>query len=135
MKNKKAQTWSIDLIMGVVLFLLLIVIIYALLRAEVPRETQLRTSADQVYGKLDNNPTSGVPQIVRGNSLSEDQLKILYAMDYEELKAKLGITGEVCILIVDDFGGIVEITGVSRSSYSIGEGTELEIADGIYCGQ
>lgn len=130
--GKRGQTWSLDLIIGVVLFLLILVVVYSLLAAKPNQENDLRTEADNIVTKIDsvNNPTQTLPKVIQGNSLSEDELKKLYGMSYDELKAELGITGEFCIMVVDDFGSIIPI----NNSLSVGSGEDLEISDGVYCG-
>jgi hypothetical protein len=132
-KNKKAQTWSIDLVLGVVIFLLIVIIIYALIASRPARENQLRDDADRIYSKLDSksNTNDGVPKIVDGNTISRTELEKLYAQDYETLKQKLGITSDFCILLVTDNNGIINTTNGS----SIGKGQDILIGNSTYCGE
>jgi len=130
--KKKGQAWSLDLIIGVVLFLLILVVVYSLLSSKPTQNNELRSDADKIFTKMDaiNNPSQNLPKVVQGNSLSEDELVKLYGLSYDELKAELGVTDEFCIVVVDDFDSIIEI----NSSYSVGSGEDLSIGEGIYCG-
>lgn len=130
--RKKGQAWSLDLIIGVVLFLLILVVVYSLLSSKPTQNNELRSDADKIFTKMDaiNNPSQNLPKVVQGNSLSEDELIKLYGLSYDELKAEMGVTEEFCIVVVDDFDSIIVI----NNSYSVGSGEDLSIGDGIYCG-
>jgi len=130
--KKKGQAWSLDLIIGVVLFLLILVVVYSLLSSKPTQNNELRSDADKIFTKMDaiNNPSQNLPKVIQGNSLSEVELAKLYGLSYDELKAGMGVTGEFCIVVVDDFDSIIEI----NNSYSVGSGEDLSIGDGIYCG-
>ncbi len=130
--EKKGQTWSLDLIIGVVLFLLLLVIVYSLLSTKPTQETVLRSDADKILTRLDsvNNPAEKLPKVISGNDISSEELAVLYSMSYDELKAEFGAKGEFCIVVVDDFDSLVQV----NNSYSIGTGSDLLIGEGIYCG-
>ena len=141
-KGKKAQTWSVDLIIGVVIFLLLIVIIYSLIVSSPQNENKLRTEADTIYNKLEaqRNPESSLPTFIKGNTLSLEDLALLSdeaQYTYEKIKAELGIAGDFCIVLVDRYGGIMN---VSSERTAIGSGSDLTIGydesgTPILCGQ
>ncbi|MGV8168455.1 MAG: hypothetical protein ACP5N3_00195 [Candidatus Nanoarchaeia archaeon] len=130
--NKKAQTWSIDLVLGVIIFLLVIIIIYALLVSKPASNDQLRDDGDKIYSKLDSKSSGedGVPNIVQGNSLSAEELENLYKEDYDTLKTKLGITNDFCIIVVTDNNEIIN----TAEGSSMGNGKDIEIGDNVYCG-
>ena len=121
-KGKKAQTWSVDLIIGVVLFLLIIVIVYSLIASSPQSEQRLRTEADNIYGKFEEqrNPGSDLPTFIKGNTISLEELEQLSTMNYQEIKTRLGITSDFCIVLVDQYGGIIN---VSSNKTAIGSGT------------
>jgi hypothetical protein len=131
--NKKAQTWSVDLVLGVVIFLLVIVVIYSLIASRPARDNQLRDDADRIYSKLSNGSTGSdnVPKVLNGNSISKEDLAKLYGQNYDELKAELGIKGDFCIIVVTDQNGIINTTNGS----SIGNKKDIVIGDKIYCGE
>ncbi|MGV8162726.1 MAG: hypothetical protein ACP5N2_05350 [Candidatus Nanoarchaeia archaeon] len=130
--NKRAQTWSIDLVLGVVIFLLVVIVIYSLIASRPVQESQLRDDADKIYSRLDtrSDKNDQVPKIIEGNSISYEELENLYAEDYDTLKAKLGITTDFCIIVVTDNNGIINMT----SGQSIGNGEDVILGNNIYCG-
>lgn len=131
-KKKRGQTWSVDLVIGVVIFLLLVVVFYSLFAVDRGEYTVLREEADYALGALSqgSSTVTGVPKIIQGQRLNQTELQALYATDYATLKAQLGITSDFCIVVVDDTGGLVQVGG----KYSQGTGSDLELAEGIFCG-
>ncbi len=131
-RNKKAQTWSVDLVLGVVIFLLVIVVIYSLIASRPVKDNQLRDDADRIYSKLSNESTNNdnIPQIINGNSISQDDLANLYGQNYTELKSKLGIKYDFCIIVVTDQNGIISTTNGS----SLGNKKDIVIGNKMYCG-
>jgi hypothetical protein len=129
--GKRAQTWSVDLVLGVVIFLLIIVIIYSLIASRDTNNSQLRDDADKIYLYLNENDNNrNLPNVVNGSTLSEEELTKLYRMDYNELKQTLGITSDFCIIVVTDNNALVNVSGKS----SIGNGEDVLLAPNIYCG-
>jgi hypothetical protein len=129
--GKRAQTWSVDLVLGVVIFLLIIVIIYSLIASRETNNSQLRDDADKIYLYLNENDNNrNLPNVVNGSTLSEEELTKLYRMDYNELKQTLGITSDFCIIVVTDNNALVNVSGKS----SIGNGEDVLLAPNIYCG-
>ncbi len=130
-QNKKAQTWSVDLVLGVVIFLLIVVIIYSLIASNPSNKTELRDDADKIYLYLNENENSkDISNLINGSEISEDELIELYNMDYDELKAKLGITSDFCIVLISDNNAIVTVDG----KHSIGNGEDVLIGPNTYCG-
>lgn len=137
MKNKRnAQAISLDLIIGVVIFLLILIVVYSVINAETPKEKKLRIYADSVVAKLEKGIAQGanLPGILNEDELDESELDKLYGMDYQEVKRRLGLPGntEVCIVVVDDLGAIKEYNN-SISSFG-NEDDNLTISSGIICG-
>lgn len=140
MNSKKAQTWSVDLVVGVVIFLLIVVVVYALITSSKEKDGELRLQNEQVLASFDkeNNNSVGVPGILDGENLDLEALKELYSnsANYEEFKSKLGIQGDFCIVVIDDTGGIIELDTVSGANLSFGNVNDsLTIANGKLCGQ
>jgi len=137
---KKAQTWSVDLIVGVVIFLLIVIVMYALLTQNDDDDLELRAQIDVVAAGIDtkNNATTSVPGVIDEENIDMDAIRELYAQgaSYGEIKERLGIKSEFCLMLIDDTGGIIEINdtaGDSRLSYG-NESHALTIADGRVCG-
>lgn len=139
MKNNKAQTWSIDIVIGVVLFLVLVVVVYTLVASSPAGNIELRRNADTLYAKFDGlrNQDENIPNIFTGNVLSEEELDKLTQKEYEQIKNALGITGDFCIVITTPQQGIQNITS-NKMTYG---NPNHELAIGqiddttIYCGE
>jgi hypothetical protein len=130
--NKKAQTWSVDLVLGVVIFLLIVVIIYSLIASKPSKETQLRDDADKIYLYLNENENNkNIPHLINGSTISEDELSELYNTSYEQLKSELGINSDFCIVVISENNAIVTVDGKT----SIGNGKDVLIGPNTYCGE
>lgn len=131
--DKKGQTWSVDLVLGVVIFLLVVVLIYSLIASSTTKESQLRDDADKIYLYLNENENNlNIPNVVNGSSISQEELDLLFSEDYDILKEKLGITSDFCIILITDNNALVpNSTGGKRS---IGNGEDVMIAPNTYCG-
>ena len=129
---KKGQTISLDLIIGVVLFLTIVVVLYAVFQANSDEERSLKNQGDRIEALLDSQVTPNrinPPQVSDGIELSENNLQALFAMDYEDVKQELGLTDDFCLVVVDDTGGLVDI---GSEDFGFGNG-EVSISDGIFC--
>lgn len=132
--NLKAQTWSIDIVIGVVLFLVIIVVVYTLIASSSMREIELMRDVDNIYSKLDGSKGThiGVPSFFSGNVITQEGIDELLAQEYENLKVALGIRGDFCIVITYAHGGIHDLNENKRSYGDSSHG--VEISSGIYCG-
>jgi len=113
-KRGQGQSWSLDIILAFVIFVLIIGIFYALLSNNKKDDTNdLTLESGTVINNLDsaNGQNTTLTIIDKGN-LDRNKAEILYASDYETLKKQLGIKGEFCIYIVDQEGVYSEINGV-----------------------
>ncbi len=137
-KNKHGQTWSVDLIVGVVVFMLVIVILYAILSTDPGEEQALRQEADVVHAKL-NAETSdpGIEHLVSGQRIDTIGMQQIYNMDYDELKSLLGVQGDFCIVVVNDDNRIIPVHDGTRYYLSAGSDQhDLFITDtGLLCGE
>ena len=134
-KSAKAQAWSLDLIVGVVIFILVVVVLYSVLSTETSDEKKLREQADSVAAKIEEkvaNPL-GLPGLIVDDNINESALLVLYenSTNYDEIKARMGIQNDFCILIVDELGGIVTVG--NRTSFGNSE-DNLSMSQGIICG-
>jgi len=112
-KRGQGQSWSLDIILAFVIFVLIIGIFYALLSNSSKDKTRdLTLESSTVINNIDaaNGQTTNLTIIDKGN-LDKDKAGALYASDYETVKKTLGIQGEFCIYIVDQDGVYSEING------------------------
>ena len=67
--------------------------------------------------------------LVQSNELSEDKVKSLSNMDYDEFKHTLGLKSDFCIYFEDANGNLIKIDGVEH-----GIGSEKIKINGKPCG-
>lgn len=110
-KRGHGQSWSMDIILAFVVFVLIVGIFYALLSNNRGDKTSEITSESRtVVSNLDmaNGQNSALTIINRG-SIDPFRLEDLYDSDYNELKRQLGIRGDFCIYIVDQYGNLITV--------------------------
>jgi len=119
---RKAQAWSLDLIIGVLIFMVAAGIVISLLT---DRDNQdpapLRVESEVVATKL---VTQEDLQIAPGNQLNMAALYALAAnatKDYDATRGKLGVQNEFCIYLQDEEGNLIFIKDPS----------DLDESDGI----
>lgn len=137
-KKRKAQAISLDLVIGAVVFLLILVVVYSVLNSDQPEQKHLRTQADSVEARLERNVAlgAGLPPVFKRGAINETALGQLYESDYDDIKTKLGLPGnmDVCIVVIDGIGSI-KTFGEDKASFGDDSG-DLNISNtGIQCGQ
>lgn len=106
--NSKAQTWLIDIALGVIIFLAAFFVFYALLNANPSsKATSLKEEASTVIKQVASEEAP--LRIVDGNVVNVSKLNQLKNFSYEELKRTLRIEGDFCIYLEDEKGNIVLI--------------------------
>ncbi len=140
----RGQSWSMDLIIGVVIFLLAIGVIYAVLTSKAKEDiTPLRIESEVVATKLVNSePTqSNELVIISNNQLDLAKLNTITEKaqtpeGYEALKTQLGIKSDFCIVLLDERGNVVYLTDNAGKQYTgIGPNDENFKISGTPCGQ
>ena len=124
----RGQVWSVDVIIGVVIFISILTVFYAIL-SESGEDVNalLRANADTVIIRFTQDPDLRV--LEGNNKLNLSRLELVGNHSYERLKEKLGIQGEFCIYLEDEFGRLVTIgnkTGIGNPQLNI---------SGTPCGQ
>jgi len=127
--NPKAQSWSVDITLGVIVFITAFFIFYSLLNANPSSKTSnLKEDASLVIKQIasDEAPL----RIIDGNEINVSRLNELKNLSYEELKRRLRIEGDFCIYLENDKGDLVLI----NSSYK-GVGSPDINLSGTPCSQ
>lgn len=118
----KAQSWSIDITLGVFVFIAAIFIFYALLNAN--QNTKANTLKEEASTVIKQVASEDAPvSIVNNrevNAAKLKELKNLQTENYDELKRKLRIDGDFCIYMEDENGNIVLIQDESGGYKGIG---------------
>lgn len=110
---KKAQSWSIDIALGVIIFIGAFFIFYALLNSNPnTKANDLREEASIVIKQVTSE--GSLIRVVDGNEINISKLNELKNLSYDELKKRLRIEGDFCIYLEDDKGNLVLINNSYR---------------------
>lgn len=118
-KIKKAQSWSVDIAIGIIVFMAAFFVLYALLgQNPAAKVSSLKEEASNIIKQL---ISGGYPlRIVDDNEINISKLNELKNLSYDELKIQLRAEGDFCIYFEDDKGNIVLI---NNSYKGIGSGS------------
>jgi hypothetical protein len=131
---RKGQTYSMDLIIGAVIFILLVVVFLALLLVNRSQDTDLRSQIDSIFNGFDTQSTSsGAIKIFNGNNIDRDKLIELFESDYATVKRELGIRDDFCIIFTDSTGGLIGFDVGGETRYSFGH-PGIKITPELNCG-
>jgi hypothetical protein len=112
-KRGQGQSWSMDIILAFVVFVLIIGIFYALLSNNKKDKTSdLTLESRTVISNLDlaNVQEGGTPlTIINKGNIESSRLEGLYTADYMSIKRQLGIKGDFCIYVVDQYGNLITV--------------------------
>lgn len=104
--NPKAQSWSIDIIIAVVLFIGAFFAFFAFLNQNSNSKAgDLQQDASTIIKQVgaEKSPLN----IIENNALNITKMNQLKNISYEELKQMLRVQGDFCIYIEDEQGHIV----------------------------
>ncbi|MGV8151059.1 MAG: hypothetical protein ACP5NV_05005 [Candidatus Woesearchaeota archaeon] len=133
-KRGQGQSWSLDIILAFVIFMLIVGIFYTLLSDN--KKTgiaDIQLEASTLSGNLDGS--SGVNsslKIINDGTVDGEKLKELYSSNYGNLKSQFGLRGNFCIYMVDQYGNLLAINTSSGIKNGFGDGKLL--INGEPCG-
>ena len=134
-KRGQGQSWSMDIILAFVVFVLIIGIFYALLsHNKKDKTTDLALESSTVVSNLDlaNGQNTNLT-IIQGGNIDTLKLGELYKSDYLSIKKQLGIKGDFCIYVVDQYGNLITVND-SGSTYIGSFGNGNYTVNGQPCG-
>lgn len=142
--KRKGQTWSFDLIVAVVLFIVVVALFYTFLSGDKYEDQVqgLEAASNTISTRLncDISSDSGVCIIEKGK-VQETKLNALATKEYEDLKVEFGISGDFCIYLRSSSTGAIipmggnELVGVGKDSLLLINETEGPNPLGaVYCG-
>jgi|FLOH01.1.fsa_nt_gi hypothetical protein len=105
--NKRGQTWSVDLVLGTLVFVLIIVTFYSLLSAD--RSSPVEGLNENANDVMDAFLKIGLIDPSTGE-LDEEAFMSLSHEDYESLKEMLGVEGDFCLIIERPDGTLLPLT-------------------------
>lgn len=130
--KKRAQTLSLDLMIGIGIFVAILLMFFGVLFFNPGRAdaSLLDKEGEFIVKTLESDdPDIG---IMEQNQIDNWQLEELVSMDYEDLKAKLGIRSDFCIFLEDENGNVVPIE-TSDGRYVNGIGSDEVVVAGNAC--
>ena len=132
---KNGQTWSIDLIVGVIIFMMIIAVFYAFLTAKSDKGLEgLKDDARVVNSKVSNTDDLAVNLINQGD-INETKYQELCQYDYESIKALLGVENDFCIYLEENNAVIPCTNKDGKQQAGIGNGKDIILYDNVACGQ
>jgi len=112
--NKKAQTWSVDVVLGLLIFVGAFFIFYAVLNQNPNTKVKnLKEEASTVIKQVSSD--SSQLRIVDGNEINLSRAGELKNLSYVELKNMLRIEGDFCVYIEDENGNVILINNSYRA--------------------
>lgn len=104
--NTKAQSWSIDITLGVIVFIAAFFVFYSLLNANPDAKAKnLQEEASLIIKQVASEEAP--LRIVDNKEINVSRLNELKNISYDELKRKLRIEGDFCIYLEDEKGNLV----------------------------
>ncbi|MEM4260658.1 MAG: hypothetical protein QXG00_05470 [Candidatus Woesearchaeota archaeon] len=135
--RRKAQTWSTDLILGVVVFVLIIAVIYTIITQKPQtKPTELQQEAMLIGTRLDYNSNyDSLYTVIQDGEINNQRLERLpininfETGTYEQAKKDFGISKDFCIYLEDENGRLILI----NNSY-VGVGNPNLLINNVPCG-
>lgn len=126
--NKRGQSWSIDIVLAVVIFGFIAVSITSFALLDEPESERLQQEAQLVDSRLETQ-LAGCNATVSQSTINQDGLECLFGLNYSDIRSEIRTSGDFCIFLEDEEGRIITI----RNKTGIG-GDEL-LVGGKPCGQ
>ena len=111
--NPKAQSWSIDITLGVIVFIAAFFVFYSLLNSNPNAKAKnLQEEASLIIKQVGSEEAP--LRIVDNREINVSRLNELKNMSYDELKRRLRVEGDFCIYFEDEKGNLVVINNSYR---------------------
>ncbi len=126
---KSGQAWSIDAIVGVSLFIVIVIAVlaFSMSQGKGSKTSELQMEGERIYSSLSSNDAG---QIVDERKVDPEALLDLSQMSYVELKNKMGLKNDFCIYFVDERGNLQYIDDEGKI---VGIGSSKVTINGVRC--
>ncbi len=111
--NPKAQSWSLDATIAVVIFMGAIVVFYSYLNNQTDTKHRLLSGQATMISRLLTADDSSI-RVVKNGSIDDEKLMELRGIEYKQLKGQLKISSDFCIYLEDGDGNIVLINNLHK---------------------
>jgi hypothetical protein len=134
-KRGQGQSWSLDIILALIVFVLIIGIFYALLGQSKKDKTEdLTLESRTIVNNLDSaNSVNSTLTVIDKGTVDADKINKLYNASYDTIKKQFGIKGDFCIYMIDQYGNILTVN-TTRGEF-VGFGNGNFSINGMPCGQ
>jgi len=123
----KAQAWSLDILLALVLFIGAIFVFFAFfLNSPGSKEKELQREAAHIIENLGSEDTN--ISIIEKTSINNSKLDTLLQQNYSVIKNKLRIQNDFCVYIEDENGNILYL-----NSSTIAKGSSKINVSGLPC--
>ena len=122
-KFKKSQSWSIEFIIAISIFITAFILLYSLIGlGSNPKGDQLQKDSFFISRQTSEEKLS--LSIVEKDTVNDTKLDYLIEKEYLPLKTELGIQNDFCIFFEDEKGNVVTIregiVGVGSPEIKVG---------------
>lgn len=123
-RNEKAQTISFDALVGVGLFVVAVIFFFYMVGRETvgDKAGNVEKESEKISEML-ASPQNTSFSLVSGAKVDTLKLEELSNMDYEVIKAHLGMQADFCIYLEDEKGNVVPVSdkklGIGNSKVNI----------------
>ena len=123
-KRGYGQSWSLDIILALVIFGLIIGIFYTVLSKDNKGKTEnLQREASVLSNNLDSSTGLNTTlSVIDKGTIDEVKLQALYNSSYQSLKNQFGISGDFCVYMVDQYGNLVTVNTSGGELVGFGNG-------------
>ena len=122
MKKNNAQAISLDLILAIFLFTIIMLGFFYIVSTMTGQKTSTVVKVESEYLPRMLEENASLSSFVEGNKIKVSKLYNLTGKNYTELKNELGIKNDFCIYFVDEEGYLVKInnkTGIGSPRFKI----------------
>lgn len=110
MRKKNAQAWSIDMIIAVVIFVLMISVLYTVLNREARVDLiDLQVDANNGISRLSDKEAETC-NFLDGQTVNVTQLEACFNQDPDTIRQQLGIENKFCLYLEDKEGRVIYIS-------------------------
>jgi hypothetical protein len=125
-KMERAQIWSIDVLLAVVIFISIIIIFYATISSNEPLSVkELQNEAERLRVELERNQNLGFINKDSIDPAKLDNFAALSIANYDSVKERLGVRGDFCIYFEDENGNLMLVrdnrSGIGSASINISD--------------
>ncbi|MBN1157680.1 hypothetical protein JXA85_08740 [Candidatus Woesearchaeota archaeon] len=115
---KKSQTWSTDVMIATVLFVIIFIgLVYIVsMNASSRVVNELKDESKIIPAKIVYSPTTAgnlSTSFIVNNKVDKERLRAVSELSYAQMKSVLGVKHDFCIYLEDEYGNMINISDVT----------------------